>query len=92
MRIVQVVMVLLLQIAGSLMIFPVDARLSGVAIDAFALHHIGHAFFKGGDDADVQDIPQVGQDHLRGASDDHDMASCSGSSHDPVERVTIRFI
>ena len=58
MRIVQVVMVLPLQIAGSLMIFPVNARRGGVVINSFALHHIDHAFFKRGDDADVQDIPQ----------------------------------
>src|SRR2546428_5329925 len=85
MRIVWVAMVLPLQIAGSLMIFRVDARDGGVAIDSFALHHRGHTLFKGGDDADVQDIVQVSQDHLRGSSDDHHMASCSGSSHDPVE-------
>src|SRR5947209_9177797 len=88
-RIVRVVMVLLLKVAGSLMIFPVDTRLSCVVIDSFALHHIDHTFFKGGNDTDVQDIPQVGQDHLRGSSDDHHMASCGGGTDNPVHCTTI---
>src|SRR5258708_26183594 len=84
MRLVWVVMVLPLQVACSLMIFRVDARRGGVVIDFFALHDIGHAFFKGGNDADVQDIVQVSQDHLRGSSDDHHMASCSGGPDNPI--------
>src|SRR5258706_16332602 len=92
MRIVWLLMVLPLQIACSLMIFPVDARLGSVAIDAFALHDRAHAFFKRGNDADVQDIGPVSQDHLRGASDDHDMTSDSGGPDNPVHYPAIILI
>src|SRR5258708_40108070 len=89
MRLVWVVMVLPLQVACSLMIFRVDARRGGGVINFFALHDIGPAFFKGGNDADVQDIVQVSQDHLRGSSDHPHMASCTGGPGKPIPRPPI---
>src|SRR6266567_2307679 len=74
-------MVLALQIPGSLMVLVVNTSLCCIAIEAFALHHVGHALLKGSDDADVQDIALVGQDHLGGSSHDHHMPPC-GSGPD----------
>src|SRR6266567_697407 len=74
-------MVLALQIPGSLMVLVVNTSLCCIAIEAFALHHVGHALLKGSDDADVQDIALVGQDHLGGSSHDHHLpAQASGDA------------
>src|SRR5258708_17869834 len=92
MRIFRFLMVLHLKMSLSIMIFHVDARLGCVVIYSFALHHIGHAFFKRGDNADVQDIPQFGQDHLRGSSHDHDMSSCGDGPDNLVHYTTIILV
>ena len=39
---------------SSLLVFVVDASLGRMVIETFALHHVGHALLKRGDDADVQ--------------------------------------
>src|SRR5260370_1448005 len=73
------VMVLPLKIPGPFMLFLEDTRFGSAATNFFTLHDPGDAWLKGSEDANMQDVLEASQDDLRGASDDHAMASAAAA-------------